>query len=236
MGRAIESAAITAGHAVVAKIDPNSPDASATEISAENLNGAELAIEFTHPDVVVANLRKLAELKIPTVVGTTGWSAELPEVEKMAAENSVGILHAGNFSVGVNVFYSIVERAAQLLTDKNFDVAVREIHHSQKADAPSGTAREIATRILANFPEKKEIISDNSELPIPPEKLQISAARIGKVVGVHEVVFDGASDSIQLIHSGKNRDGYAAGAVAAGEWLVKKDAAGVFTATDWLGF
>jgi len=235
MGKVIEAAAKNSKHEVVAIGDPKSDCAMASEISAENLNSAEVAIDFTHPDSVLENIRKLAELKIPIVVGTTGWYEKLGEVEKIAAENTVGILYAGNFSIGVNTFYAIVENAAKLLTGKNFDAAIREIHHTGKVDAPSGTAREIAEKILANFPEKKEITLDNAEQPVPSEKLQISSARIGKVVGVHEVTFDGASDSIQLIHSGKNRDGYAAGAVSAAEWLLAKKAAGVFTARDWLG-
>ncbi|MCK5472004.1 4-hydroxy-tetrahydrodipicolinate reductase [Candidatus Gracilibacteria bacterium] len=236
MGKAVEAAAKNSNHEVVAIVDSKSDGATAAEISAENLNGAEVAIDFTHPDSVLGNIRKLAELKIPIVVGTTGWYDSLPEVEKIAAENSVGILYAGNFSIGVNTFYAIVEHASKLLTGKNFDAAIREIHHTGKADAPSGTAREIAGKIIVNFPEKKEITLDNTEQPVPSEKLQISSARIGKVVGIHEVVFDGASDSIQLIHSGKNRDGYAAGAVSAAEWLVKKNETGMFTAKDWLGF
>ncbi|MFH1546014.1 MAG: 4-hydroxy-tetrahydrodipicolinate reductase [Patescibacteria group bacterium] len=236
MGKAVANSPRLGSHEISAKIDLSAAGATAAEISAENLNGAEVAIDFTHPDSVVENIRQLAELKIPIVVGTTGWYEKLEEVKKIAAENSVGILYAGNFSVGVQTFYAIVEHAAKLLTGKNFDAAIREIHHTGKADAPSGTAREIAEKVLANFPEKKAIILDNAEQPVPSEKLQISSARIGKVVGVHEVVFDGEHDSIRLEHSGKNRGGYAGGAIAAAEWLVKKSEAGVFTAKDWLGF
>ncbi|MCF7836518.1 4-hydroxy-tetrahydrodipicolinate reductase [Candidatus Gracilibacteria bacterium] len=243
MGQAVELAASTAGHEIVAKIDPffvkatkDKPKNVATEISKETLNGAEVAIDFTHPDVVLENIRKLAEAKVQIVVGTTGWYDSLPEVEEIVKVARVGLIYAGNFSVGVNTFYAIVEKAAQLLTGKDFDVALREIHHTGKADAPSGTAREIAQKVLANFPEKKEIILDNAEQPVPADKLQISSARIGKVVGVHEVAFDGGSDAITLTHIGKNRDGYAAGSVSAGEWLVKKGEAEVFTANDWLGF
>ena len=259
MGRAIKLTAEIAGHEIVAVVDPvfvhhdelrrTSPafakdtagefegaaDVMTAEISAESLNGAEVAIDFTHPSAVIGNIHKLAELKVPIVIGTTGWYDSLPEVEKIVTENSIGLLDAGNFSVGVNTFYAIVANAAKLLTGKNFDVAIREIHHTGKADAPSGTAREIAAKILTNFGEKKVITLDNVEQPVPSEKLQISSARIGKVVGVHEVVFDGNSDSIQLIHSGKNRDGYAAGAVSAAEWLLAKNQVGVFTAGDWLG-
>ncbi|MCF7846279.1 MAG: NAD(P)-binding domain-containing protein, partial [Candidatus Peribacteraceae bacterium] len=122
MGHAIEAVALAAKHEVVAKIDPSfalraSEDKPAgseklsTEISAESLNGAEVAIDFTHPDVVLENLKKLTELKVPTVVGTTGWYDALPEVEKMVSENSAALLYAGNFSVGVQTFYAIVENA-----------------------------------------------------------------------------------------------------------------------------
>ncbi len=235
MGQAVEVAAVSAGHEVVAKIDPSAEGATNSEISAESLNGAEVAIDFTHPDVVIENIRKLAEAKVQIVVGTTGWYDSLSEVEKIVEAAGVGLIYAGNFSVGVQTFYAIVENATKMLADKNFDVAIHETHHTGKADAPSGTAKEIAEKILANFPSKKEVMLDNSEQPIPSEKLQISASRVGKVVGIHEVKFDGASDSIQLIHSGKNRDGYAAGSVLAGEWLVKKGEVGVFTAKDWLG-
>jgi len=236
MGRAIEKAAKKANHEIVAIIDPNSNNATASEISAENLNSAELAIDFTHPKIVLDNVKKLTELKIPTVIGTTGWYSQISKIDKLSKENSVGVLYSGNFSIGVQIFYAIIENAAKLLNNKNFDVAVHETHHAGKADAPSGTAKEIAEKIFANFPAKKSTIFDNSELPIPPEKLQISASRIGKIVGIHEVFFDGESDSIQLIHTGKNRNGYAIGAIAAGEWLIKKNSTGLFSAKDWLGF
>ncbi len=240
MGKAVEAAAKAAGHEVSAIIDPSfakatedKPTNAATEISKETLNGAEVAIDFTHPDVIIENIRKLAEAKVQIVVGTTGWYDSLSEVEKIVSETRVGLIYAGNFSVGVNTFYAIVENASKLLTQKGFDAAIHETHHTGKADAPSGTARELAQKVLENFSEKKEVILDNIEQPIPAEKLQISSSRVGKVVGVHTVNFDGVSDSIQLIHSGKNRDGYASGSVQAAQWLSGKS--GVFTAKDWLG-
>ncbi|MFH0834228.1 MAG: 4-hydroxy-tetrahydrodipicolinate reductase [Patescibacteria group bacterium] len=236
MGQAIERLATVAGHQIVAKIDPNCKEATAKEISAQSLNGAQVAIDFTHPQVVLQNLQKLTKLKIPTVVGTTGWYEKLPEVKKFVAKNSGSVLYAGNFSVGVQAFYKIVEQAAKLLTGQGFDVALRDTHHSAKADVPSGTAKELADRILGSFKEKKSVMIDNAILPIPADKLQISSARVGKIVGIHEIIFDGASETIQLIHSGKNRDNYASGAVAGAEWLVAKKRKGLFEAKDWLGF
>lgn len=236
MGHAIESSPRLQNHEIVAKIDPTAEGATASEISAGSLNSAEVAIDFSHPEVVVENIQKLAALKIPIVVGTTGWHDQLSTVEQIVQKAEVGLLYAGNFSVGVQTFYAVVANAAKLLNDKNFDVAIHETHHTGKADAPSGTARELGAIVLENFSSKKEIMLDNAEQPIPADKLQISASRVGKVVGVHEVNFDGEHDSIRLIHSGKNRGGYAGGAIAAAEWLLNQKKAGVFTARDWLGF
>ena len=153
----------------------------------------------------------------------------LSEVEKIVEDTGVGLLYAGNFSIGVNAFYAVVAEAARRLTGKEFDVSIHETHHTAKVDAPSGTAREIGKIILENFPEKKEISTDEDK-SASPEALQISSTREGKVVGIHEVTFDGASDAIKLVHSGKNRDNYARGAVLAAEFLAGKK--GLFTAED----
>lgn len=234
MGKAVEIAAKTAQHEVVAIIDSAAAEATAEAISSEALNGAEVAIDFTHPDSVISNIKKYAEAKVNAVIGTTGWYSELPQVEKIVSDAGIGLLYAGNFSVGVNTFYAVVAEAAKRLsTFGGFDVAIHETHHTGKADAPSGTAREIANTILANFGSKQKILLDNAEQPVKPESLQISSSRVGKVVGIHEVTFDGESDTITLTHSGKNRMGYAAGAVSAAQWLQGKH--GVFTAKDWLG-
>jgi 4-hydroxy-tetrahydrodipicolinate reductase len=233
MGQTIEKVTQKTNHEIVAKIDPKSKQATAAKISAENLNNAEIAIDFTHPTIVVENLRKLSDLKISAVVGTTGWYEHLSEVEKIATNAGTGILYAGNFSLGVNIFYAIVSEAAKRLAKINkMDVAIHEIHHTGKADAPSGTARELSMKILKNFPSKKRVLLDNTEQPVPKDALQISATRLGKVVGIHTVAFDGFSDSIELIHRGKNRDGYAMGAIMGAEWLAGKT--GIFSVEDWL--
>jgi 4-hydroxy-tetrahydrodipicolinate reductase len=234
MGKAVEAAAKSAKHEVVAIIDKAASEATAAEITAENLNSAEVVIDFTHPSTILANIRKYAELKTNAVIGTTGWYDDLPEVEKIVAESGIGLLYAGNFSIGVNTFYAVVAAAAKRLSAAGgFDVAIHETHHTGKADSPSGTATEIANTILANFPAKNKILLDNAEKPVAENSLQITSSRVGKVVGIHEVSFDGVSDNITLTHSGKNRDGYASGSVAAADWLQGKQ--GVFTAKDWLG-
>lgn len=242
MGQMIEARAKETGHEVSAIIDPSftkvtegRPDLVATDITAETLNGAEVAIDFTAPDAVVGNIRKLAELKVNAVIGTTGWYDQLAEVQKIIKTASTSLIYAGNFSIGVQIFYAIAAEAARRLGKAGgYDVGVHEIHHAGKADAPSGTARELANTILENFPAKQKIILDNAEQPISPESLQISSSRIGKVIGVHSAIFDDASNAIEVTHRGKNREGYASGAVAAAEWLAKQKP-GVYTAKEWLG-
>lgn len=240
MGRAIEVVARARGHTIAAIIDPSFangthiPPNGAGTLSKAHLHGAVVAIDFTHPSVIVGNITQYAELGINAVIGTTGWYEHIAEVEKVVAKK-IGLLYAGNFSIGVNVFYAVAAELAQRLSAAGgFDVGVTEVHHTGKADAPSGTARELAHAILENFPSKTRITLDNAEQPVPPDALQISSARIGKTVGIHTATFDGVSDTIELTHRGKNRDGYASGAVAAAEWLENKK--GLFTARDWLGF
>jgi 4-hydroxy-tetrahydrodipicolinate reductase len=233
MGQMVEAAAKAAGHEVVAIVDP-AGNGTTTEISPESLNAAEAAIDFTTPESALTNIEQLAELGIPTVVGTTGWYEELPKVEAIIKKAGSKLIYAGNFSIGVQVFYAVAaETARRLSAAGGYDVAITETHHTGKKDAPSGTAKELAEAVLANFPAKKRILLDNSEQPVPPEALQISSSRLGKTVGIHSAIWDDESNTIELTHRGKNRAGYASGAVAAAEWLAWQES-GVYTAKDWL--
>ncbi len=234
MGQMVETAAKAAGHDVVAIIDP-SGSGTATEITPETLSGAEVAIDFTMPTTVVDNVEKLAKAGVATVVGTTGWYGELAQIEGIVKKAGTKLIYAGNFSIGVQLFYAIAAAAAKRLGQTgSYDVGVSETHHTGKVDAPSGTAKELAETIIANFPSKKRILLDNAEQPVPPEALQISSSRTGQVIGIHTARFDGESDEITLTHRGKNRKGYAAGSVTAAEWLAGQKP-GVYTATEWLG-
>jgi 4-hydroxy-tetrahydrodipicolinate reductase len=238
MGRAIEAAAKAAGNHVVATIDPvfakataDKPQNAATKISAKTLNGAQVVIDFSHPKTILENIQSYSKAKINAVIGTTGWYDKLPQVEKLVKKAGIGLIYAGNFSVGVNTFYAIVAEAAHRISAAGgYDVGIHEVHHTGKADAPSGTAYEVGKVVLKNYPAKKRILLDNAEQPVPPEALQISSSRLGKVVGIHTVAFDGLSDSITLCHSGKNRDGYVAGALQAAKFIVGKQ--GIYTAKD----
>lgn len=223
MGHEVEKAAKSRGIPVTAAIDPNNSEASFREITAESLKDADVAIDFTHPDVLVGNVRKVAALKKNMLVGTTGWYDKLGEVKKIVAESGIGFLYSSNFSVGVNIFFKVVEAAAKLV-DKvpAYDAFGYELHHSQKADSPSGTAKSIAEILAANISRKTKITYDRVNRKISPEELHFASVRAGSIPGTHLVGFDSEADTIELKHTARSRSGFALGAVLAAEWLHKK--------------
>ena len=231
MGHMIEQAAKKAGHEVVTTIDVVAEDAKVkvaggdtdSIVRAVKASGAEGIIEFTHPSVVIANIKALLPLGLPLVVGTTGWNDKHAEIAAYAKEVGGTIMTAGNFSIGVNMFYRIVEEAAKIMSQyKDYDVATWEMHHNQKADSPSGTALEIARRVQAGYKNKTENETDAfHERPLE-NQLHVSSTRCGNVPGTHKVFFDGTADTIELTHTARSREGFAVGAVDS---LVKLDSA-----------
>jgi 4-hydroxy-tetrahydrodipicolinate reductase len=229
MGHMIEAAAKAAGDDVVATIDVMSPDASvkvpagdgAAVARAVKSSGAEGVIEFSHPAAVMENIKAVLPLGIPLVVGTTGWTDKEKEVADFAAGCGGTIMHSSNFSIGVNVFYKIVEEAAHLLSEySEYDVAVWEMHHNQKADSPSGTALEVARRVMAGMPSKTEMVTDAFKSKPAANQLHVSSTRCGSVPGTHTVFFDSPADTIELTHRARSREGFARGAVLSIEKLV----------------
>jgi 4-hydroxy-tetrahydrodipicolinate reductase len=248
MGRLIEQKALEAGHKVCALVDPfatgeSVPSAakfyqSVADISPaalRNENGSTVAIEFTRPDTAVANITALAALKVPTVVGTTGWYERLPEVERVVEAAGSALLYASNFSIGVNLFYRIAAYTALLVRlFDDYDVGGFEIHHNKKADSPSGTAKTLVDWIGAATQGKKQTaVWDKLDRPPKPDELHFASLRVGSVPGIHSVIFDSAADTIELRHSARNREGFAAGALFAAEWLAA-NRSGVFTIDDAL--
>ncbi len=231
MGHMIEMAAKRAGHEVVTTIDVMADDArvkvaagdTASIVRAVKESGAEGIIEFTHPTAVLANVRALLPLGLPLVVGTTGWNDKHAEINDYAAQVGGTLMTAGNFSIGVNMFYKIVEEAAKIMADfKDYDVATWEMHHNQKADSPSGTALEIARRVQLAYKDKTEIVTDAFHERPAANQLHVSSTRCGNVPGTHKVYFDGTADTIELTHTARSREGFAVGAV---ECLAKLDSA-----------
>jgi len=225
MGKEIEQIAIFRGHEIVLKINSN----NLQEFTVDNLKKADVAIEFTTPNAVLKNIYTCFDAGIPIVVGTTAWYKHLDEVKKYCAQKNASLLYASNFSVGVNLFFALNKKLAELMAPyKEYDVMIEEIHHTQKLDAPSGTAISLANDILAVHPTKKKWSLDKSD----EQTLLIKAKRIDPCPGTHSIKYSSEIDDIEIIHTAHNRKGFATGAVIAAEWLIGKK--GVYTINDVL--
>lgn len=221
MGHIIERIALERGHEIVSKVDVDNQD----EFESETFASADVAIEFTVPSKAVENYRKSWAAGVPVVSGTTGWNSVLPELKEEIAANGYTLFWASNFSLGVNLFFELNKRLAQMMNRyANYDVAMTEIHHTEKKDAPSGTAITLAEGILENLDRKSEWVLVDSQQSTDNSQLGIEALREGKVPGTHIVKYDSAVDSITIKHEAKSREGFALGAVVAAEFLVGKPA------------
>lgn len=233
MGKEINSLAKNRNITIKSIIDPIEPAATHKKISLEALKNIDVAIDFTHPSVVFENIEKIAACKVNLVVGTTGWLDKLGEVQDIVEINQTGLIYSSNFSIGVNLFWKILERACELFNQfEEYDVFGSEFHHAKKADAPSGTAKSCADIILKNFPRKKNLITHALDRPIQPEELNFTATRGGAVPGTHSVYFDSAIDTVEITHAARNRQGFAAGALACAEWIYGKK--GIYTMEEYL--
>jgi len=191
----------------------------------------DVCLEFTKPDSAPENLKYLASRGIPTVCGTTGWLHELPGIATLVEENRTALLYAGNFSPGIHILTRLTALAAEMHEKiSGYDIAVHETHHTAKVDAPSGTAMQIAEVILRHTSKKTGISLPGAYQHAEPNVLSITAARVGHVVGEHEVLLDSEVDTIRLKHTARNRRGFADGALLAAAWLQGKH--GVFTIED----
>ena len=230
MGHMVGKALKTRGHECVCSVDLFAEDATCRTsdhikmAEAVRNSGAEGIIEFSHPASAVQNIKALLPLRLPLVVGTTGWLDHLDEVKKLIGGTDARILYSGNFSLGVTLFLMLVQEASRLISNiPSYDVAISEIHHSEKADSPSGTALMAAEKVLSRLERKNEILTGNSEGKIRDNQLQITSMRVGHVPGVHALTIDGPADTITIQHSARNREGFASGALQAALWLMKQD-------------
>lgn len=204
MGHAVAALAAARGHAVHAMIG-SEENAGGRALTRERLEGADVAIEFTRPDAVVANVERLVEAGMPIVTGTTGWSAELPRITRLVAERGGALLHASNFSAGVHLFLRAAEDLARRFAGHAaFDAFILEEHHAAKRDSPSGTALSL----------QEALRKGDASRSFP-----ITSVRAGESPGTHVVTYDGPADSVTLSHVARSREGFAAGALDAAEWL-----------------
>jgi 4-hydroxy-tetrahydrodipicolinate reductase len=228
MGKEIEKIAVSRGHEIVLKINVD----NAHELTVDNLKKADAAIEFSTPETAYSNIQKCFEANVPLVVGTTGWLHKIDEVKNSAANEGKGFFYASNFSIGVNVFFEINKKLAQLMAPyKEYSIEMEEIHHTQKLDAPSGTAITLAEGIIENNDRKSKWVNENST---SDNELEIISKRIENIPGTHTVVYNSSIDEIYIRHTAHNRQGFALGAVVAAEFM--KGKSGFYGMNDLLKF
>ncbi len=227
MGKTIEKLALARQHKIKAVIDSESDWKSRKE----QLAACDVAIEFTTPAAAPANISRCFDLDVPVVTGTTGWLNELPAIVNLCRQKKRCLFHASNFSIGVNLFFELNLRLATMLADmKGYSPRIVESHHTQKLDAPSGTAITLANDIIAARKDKKKW--GNADQQLPEEMLPIKSYRIDNVTGTHVVAYDSVLDSIEIKHTAHDRSGFAEGAILAAEWVHNKQ--GVFTMREML--
>ena len=230
MGKTIEKVATDRGHKVVATIDNSA-------FSTSQLNDADVAIEFTQPDVAHLNIAKCFDADIPVVVGTTAWYDHYDALAARALAENKTLFTATNFSIGVNILFHINEKLSSLMNNfPAYDVQMTETHHLQKLDHPSGTAVTLAEGIISNLDRKKKYIGllEGETVKNTPFNLQIESKRSEGVPGYHAIAYESEIDEITLSHNAKSRLGFAQGSVVAAEWVAHKK--GVFKMNDLLNF
>jgi 4-hydroxy-tetrahydrodipicolinate reductase len=212
MGRAVAALAEQRGHAIHTVVN-RLENPAGRALTAERIRGAEVAVEFTRPDAVAVNLERLIELGIPAVTGTTGWSADLPKIESLVQRQGGALLHAANFSVGVHLFFRAARTLAECFRKRpEFAVTIHEEHHASKLDAPSGTALLLQRQLWEVEPGRR---------------FPITSVRAGDAPGTHTLTYEAAHETVVLRHVTRSREVFAAGALAAAEWLPGHH--GVFT-------
>ncbi|MDE3213002.1 MAG: 4-hydroxy-tetrahydrodipicolinate reductase [Bacteroidota bacterium] len=228
MGKAIEQIAQEKGHEVVLRIH----DQNLEELTVANLKKADVAIEFTSPQSAVSDILLCFEAGIPVVCGTTGWLAQMEKVHSACKEKDGTFLYASNFSIGVNIFFELNQRLAQLMNPHpDYNISLEEIHHTEKKDAPSGTAITLAEGIMHAIPRKNKWVNHATGVP---EELGIVSKRVDPAAGTHSVRYTSGIDDIEITHTAHNRKGFASGAVLAAEFIAGKK--GIFSMKEVLGF
>lgn len=228
MGKMIKEVAEQRGHDIVLKVNIENLE----DFNQQNMSQADVAIEFTGPESAYNNVIQCIDFGVPVVSGSTGWNDKIDSANEYCRQKGGSFLHTSNFSIGVNIFFEVNKLLARLMASQpDYDVSLKEIHHTQKKDAPSGTAVTLAEQIIANLPRKTSWVNHES---YHPEKLTIISERIDPAPGTHYVKYTSEVDDIEIIHTAHSRKGFALGAVLAAEYIAGKK--GVFTMQDVLHF
>lgn len=234
MGQIIEKFAIDRNHEIVLIVDENNRD----QVTVEELQQADVAIDFSTPGAVLENIELCFKANVPVVVGTTGWYEKLDDIKDQCITNNHTLMYGSNYSIGVNIFFHINKLLAKAMNPyKQYEVQVEEIHHTQKLDAPSGTAITIADGIIENYDSKSNwinnVIGEDEAIP-KNNQLLIESHRLEDVPGTHTVLYSSEVDQIEFKHTAHSRSGFALGAIIAAEWL--HDKTGFYNVKDMFKF
>ena len=222
MGKVVEKIAFSRGHEIVFK--------KTSANSFEGLQEADVAIEFSIPDAAQKNISESLNNSIPVVSGTTGWLNDFHKMENLCLKQDTAFIYSSNFSLGVNIFFELNDYLAKMMSKfSQYNVSMQEIHHTEKIDAPSGTAISLANSIISNTKYENWTL-DNPQ----KNEILIDAKRIENIPGTHSITYNSEIDSIEITHTAHNREGFALGAVIAAEWIIEKK--GIFTMRDVLDF
>lgn len=225
MGQLIDQLATGQGHEIVGRIHIDNQN----ERDQFNRSNTDVAIDFSQPEAAVENIKWCIDHQIPVAVGTTGWLDQKEAVDTYCDQNNGTYLYASNFSIGVNIFFQLNEKLAQLMNGQGYQIKTKEIHHTQKLDAPSGTAITLAEGIINHIDEKNDWVNQESD---ERNELEIISERIDPTPGTHIIQYDSVVDSIEIKHTAHSREGFAKGAIAVATWL--KDQKGIKTMKDFL--
>ena len=228
MGKTIERLAVEKEHEIVLKVNAENLE----EFTSDNLQKADVAIEFSYPESAFDNIVKCLESNLPVVSGTTAWLDKLDEAKSICAKQNGAFMYASNFSIGVNIFFEVNQYLAKMMNPQpQYEPSLHEIHHTQKLDAPSGTGITLAEGVLENIDRKNNWVNRTSENPV---ELALTSERIDPAPGTHSVAYTSDIDTIEIKHTAHSREGFASGAILAAEWIIGKK--GFFTMRDLLGF
>ncbi|MBI3657854.1 MAG: 4-hydroxy-tetrahydrodipicolinate reductase [Acidobacteria bacterium] len=219
MGRAVEVAARAGGFEIASILDIHN-NAHGEGLTETALAGIDVGIDFTTPQQVIDNIRRVSHGRKCLVVGTTGWYDRLEEVKQWVDEAGIGMVYSPNFSLGVNLLFKLTAYAGEMINRLiEYDPFILEMHHNQKADNPSGTALQLGRILLASVKRKENLLTTAATGVIPPESLPVASVRAGHFFGSHTVGFDSPNDTLEIKHTARSRGGFAAGALLAATWI-----------------
>jgi len=232
MGREVEKILLERHHEIAGRVDP-SGSGDFKIISPEVLEKCDGVIEFALADGVLRNIQAYAEAGVPAVIGTTGWEDQRGAAEKIIQAKQGALLWGNNFSIGANIFFALVSKAAALVNSiDEYDVMLNEYHHKRKKDSPSGTALTAAEKILANLDRKSVIQTETLHKAIEEHELHVGSVRGGAIPGIHSMTLDSEADTLEISHTARTRGGFALGSVRGIEWLSGRK--GFFSVDDFM--